>query len=74
MNKPLWDLIAHILVIIGGLNWGLVGLGYFFDANLNVVNLLFSGLLGLPVLEAIIYILVGIAAAVHIFTYRHDEI
>ncbi len=32
--------IAFILLIIGGLNWGLVGLGEWFGGNWNVVNLL----------------------------------
>ena len=31
---------AWILVIIGGLNWLLVGLGGFFGSNWNVVNLI----------------------------------
>ncbi len=49
----------YALVIIGALNWGLVGLGSFFDANWNVVNLI----LGMaPVVENIVYLLVGVAA------------
>ena len=44
--------IALILVIIGGLNWGLVGL-----FNFNLVDFLFGE--G-SVLSKIIYILVGI--------------
>jgi uncharacterized protein len=48
------DKIALILVIIGGLNWLLVGL---FDFDL-VESLLGS----IPVLRDIIYIVVGIAA------------
>lgn len=48
-----------LLLVIGGLNWGLVGLGYFLSMNLNVVNLLVGNW---PVVEAIIYILVGLAA------------
>lgn len=48
------DIIAAILVIIGGLNWGLVGA---FDFNL--VQTLFGSL---PLLVKAIYILVGLAA------------
>lgn len=48
--KPL----VIILLIVGGLNWGLVGL---FDFNL-VTALLGS----IPMLEKVIYILVGVAA------------
>lgn len=43
-----------ILLIIGGLNWGLVGL---FDFNL--VTAVFGSI---PVLEKVVYILVGVAA------------
>ncbi len=50
------DWIALLLLVIGGLNWGLIGL---FDYNL--VSALFGGL---PTLENLIYILVWIAAIV----------
>nr|MBP3681232.1 DUF378 domain-containing protein [Clostridia bacterium] len=48
------NVIALLLVIIGGINWGLVGL---FDFNL--VDFLFG--LG-SIFSKIIYILVGIAS------------
>jgi len=58
-------LIAKILVIVGGVNWGLVGLGMFLGSqNWNVVNLILGSL---PTLEAIVYLLVGISAVVLIF-------
>ncbi len=48
------DMIALILVIIGGLNWGLVGL---FDFDLV------AAILGpMTVLSRIVYILVALAA------------
>lgn len=50
--------IAFILLIIGGLNWGLE----FF--NLGVGQFIPSGLAG------IIYLLVGIAALFEVFTHR----
>jgi uncharacterized protein len=53
------DVISFILVIVGALNWLLVGLGIFFSANLNLVNLLLGSI---PTLEAIVYLLVGISA------------
>lgn len=49
--------LALLLALIGALNWGLVGLGGFFGANLNVVNLLLGSW---PVVEWIVYVLVGI--------------
>ncbi len=52
--------VSRILVVIGGVNWGLIGLGYFFGgANWNVVALLLGTI---PMLENIVYVLVGAAA------------
>lgn len=56
--------VAHILLVVGGLNWGLVGLGYFFGGNWNIVNLLLGNWMWL---EAVVYILVGVSAAVKLF-------
>lgn len=50
--------IARLLVVIGGLNWGLVGLGGLMGGNWNVVNMLLGSM---PMVEAIVYLLVGIA-------------
>lgn len=52
-NFKALDLIAFILVIIGGLNWGLVGL-----LNLDLVAKIF----GASILTKIIYDLVGLSA------------
>ena len=50
------------LVIIGALNWGLVGFGQLFGlGNWNVVNLIFGSL---PWLEAIVYLLVGLSGII----------
>ena len=50
-----------ILLIVGGLNWGLVGLSDLVSAgsNWNVVNLLLGSW---PMVEALVYVLVGLAA------------
>ena len=52
---------ATILVVVGAVNWGLVGLGWLVGggANWNVVNMLL-GSLGVTV-EAVVYILIGAA-------------
>ena len=50
----LMDWVAVILVIVGGVNWGLVGL-----ANFDLVAFIFGSL---SLLSRIIYILVGVAA------------
>lgn len=51
-------LVALVLVIIGGLNWGLVGI-----ADFNLV----SALLGTGIVAKIIYIVVGLAALYMIY-------
>lgn len=56
--------IAKVLVIIGGLNWGLVGIGMLLGKNWNLVNAIFGSM---PTVEAIIYVLVGLAAIVLFF-------
>ena len=50
--------LAGALVIIGGLNWGLVGIGMLMKSNWDVVNLVLGSW---PMAEAIVYILVGVA-------------
>ena len=60
-------MLMSILLIIGGLNWGLVGLGGFLEKNLNVVNLLLGSW---PTVEWIVYILVGVAAIWVIFSCK----
>lgn len=56
------DVIVAILLVIGGLNWGLVGLFHF-----NLVNFLFGSL---PAIERIIYVIVGVAALYQIFQWK----
>ena len=52
--------IAFILLVIGGLNWALVGL-----FNFNLVETIFGNLL-----SRIIYVLVGISAVYLIFSKK----
>ena len=52
--KNVWSIIALILVIIGGLNWMVVGI-----FNFNVVDWVFAMV---PWLATVVYILVGLAA------------
>ncbi|OPY17105.1 MAG: hypothetical protein A4E23_01602 [Methanomethylovorans sp. PtaU1.Bin073] len=53
-EKTALDWIALVLVIIGGLNWGLFGI----SQGLNLVALLF----GYSIVARIVYILVGLSA------------
>ena len=59
--------IAKVLVIIGGLNWGLVGLGMLFGGPFSDWNIVHTIFTGAPLIEAIIYILVGLSAVIYIF-------
>lgn len=54
-------IVTCILLIVGGLNWGLVGLG---GEDWNVVALLGEGL------ARVVYVLVGLAAIVEIATHK----
>ncbi len=54
-------IIAFILLVIGGLNWLLIGV-----ADLNVVT--YVG----PTLEKIVYILVGLSTLVVVFTHKKN--
>lgn len=47
------------LLIVGGINWGLVGLGYFLNSDLNIINLLLGSW---PTLEYLVYLVVGVCA------------
>ena len=58
--------IGKILLIIGGINWGLIGIGMLMGSDWNVVKIIL-GNGSLPTLEAIVYILVGVAAVMKIF-------
>lgn len=54
-------LVGTLLVVVGAVNWGLVGLGWLVGggANWNLVNKLLGGM-GTSV-EGIVYVLVGAA-------------
>ena len=51
--------ITLLLVIIGAINWGLVGAFEF-----NLVSYLFTDLISAEIVERIIYVLVGISGLV----------
>lgn len=61
-------IVAWILIIIGALNWGLVGIGMFAGSNWNVVNLLIGS--WSPQLEWLIYILVGLSCVWELVMHR----
>ncbi len=52
--------VAWVLVIVGALNWGLVGLGWLVGGrDWNLVHLIFGQWMAV---EAIVYLLVGVSA------------
>ncbi|MFA6325501.1 MAG: DUF378 domain-containing protein [Candidatus Paceibacterota bacterium] len=59
-------IIAKWLLVIGGINWGLVGIGMLLGSmsSWNIVHMIFGGM---PWLEGVIYVLVGISAVIMIF-------
>ncbi|MGM5484911.1 MAG: DUF378 domain-containing protein [Nanobdellota archaeon] len=59
------DYITMILVIIGGLNWGLVGV-FNFDLVQAVLG-------SVPVVANIVYTLVGISAVYMIYYLAREE-
>lgn len=61
--------IGKVLLVIGGLNWGLVGVSMLLnkEPSWNVVNMVLGSM---PTLEAIVYLLVGVAAVLAIFGCR----
>lgn len=60
------NMIAMILIIVGGLNWGLVGLFQF-----DLVATLFGGMDAL--LSRIVYSLVGVAALYGIYMLTQKD-
>ncbi len=61
-------MIGKWLMIIGAINWGLVGLGWLFGgADWNLVHMLLGNWM---MVEAIVYVLVGVAGVMKIFGCR----
>ena len=63
MNMKMVHMVAFLLVIVGAVNWGLVGL-----LNLNLVELLF----GASVITKVVYVLVGVSAVYIMATHKAD--
>ncbi|MGE0407007.1 MAG: DUF378 domain-containing protein [Candidatus Korobacteraceae bacterium] len=63
------DLIATVLLIVGGLNWGLVGL-----ANFDLVATLFGMQFGeTSWLSSAVYLLVGLAALFRAVSWKSAQ-
>jgi uncharacterized protein len=57
-------MVAVLLLVVGGINWGLVGL---FD-----YNLVMALLGGYPAVEMLVYVLVGLSALYILVTHKGD--
>ncbi len=57
-------ILAYVLVIVGALNWGLIGV-----FNLNLVNVILGTI---PWLERLIYVLVGLSAVYDAFLHAQN--
>lgn len=60
---------TFVLLLVGGVNWGLIGLGGFLGSNWNVVGLILGSW---PVVEWLVYLLVGLAAVYEIVTHKKN--
>jgi len=63
-------MVVKVLLIVGGVNWGLVGLGMLMGKSMEAWNVVHMILGGMPTLEGIVYVLVGVAAVMKIFGCR----
>ena len=64
MKKNTLAVIAIILLIVGGLNWGLVGLFKF-----DLVRAIFGSI---PFIQNLIYVVVGLSAIYTIYYLTKD--
>ena len=62
-------MVSWILLIVGGLNWGLTGVGDFAGSDWNIVHKILGSW---PTVEGIVYILVGLAAVYELFTHKKN--
>ena len=63
-NMKTIDVIVAVLVVVGGLNWGLVGV-----ANFNLVEYLF----GTTLIARIVYVVVGLCALWQVFGWKQIQ-
>jgi uncharacterized membrane protein YuzA (DUF378 family) len=65
MNKALLEKIAYILVVFGGINWGLYGI----STGLNIVHIV----LGTSLLANLVYIIIGVSAGYLVYLRFFDK-
>ena len=60
------DIVAAVLLVVGGLNWGLVGIAHF-DLGAAIFGMRFGET---SVLSAAVYTLVGLAALYQALSFK----
>lgn len=63
MNNKMVHMVSFTLLIVGGLNWLLVG-----AFNINLVESIFGGM---PGVVKVVYILVGLSALYELVTHKN---
>ncbi len=63
-NMVAVHMVAFLLVVVGGLNWGLVGL-----FNYNLVSMIFGSW---PMVERVVYMAVGLSALYLALNHKSD--
>ncbi len=62
-------MVAFILVAVGGLNWGMIGLGGLTGADWNIVAKILGSW---PQVESIVYVLVGLSTVWLIIGHKKE--
>jgi hypothetical protein len=74
MAKMKWyDWLAYIILVIGAINWGIFGISRFLNKSFDLIAWTFgngsaNGLINVPWIGYVIYVLVGIAGLYAIVT------
>ena len=58
-------MVTWVLLVVGGLNWGLVAVNYDY----NLVNMLLGSW---PMVERLVYLLVGLSAVYELVTHKQN--
>lgn len=62
--------VAHVLVVVGALNWGLVALGGFAGSDWNVVHMILGSW---PQVEWLVYLLVGLSGVLMLINWKKSS-
>jgi len=63
-----WEWVAFILVLVGGVDWGVIGL----SKSINIIGLILGG--DTSLLARLLYILIGLSAVylVYVFFFKKE--